>query len=235
MAGEDITVRASDGSGSFKACLSPPADGRPGPGVIMCHEIFGVTPWIRETADLFSAHGYCVVAPDMFWRMRPEFVGDHTSAEDTAEGRDYKARIDYSKAMEDLQACMELLKARGDCNGKVAITGFCTGGTLAYLAASRLDLDAAAPYYGTNIHNFYDEGRKIKCPTILHHGDADDRVPADLTQRLTEAIADVPHAEVLVYDAGHAFANSHRPEDYYVEAAAKLAHQRTFELFDRLR
>ena len=119
MAGEDITIQASDGSGGFMAYLSPPAGGAPGPGVIMCHEIFGVTPWIRETADLFAAHDYCVVAPDMFWRMKPGFVGDHTSGEDTAEGRDYKARIDYPKAMEDLQACMDMLKARGDCNGKI--------------------------------------------------------------------------------------------------------------------
>ena len=67
MPDQRINIAATDG-GSFGAWLAlpdPPTPG-PAPGIVMLHEIFGVTDWVTETADLFAAHGYCVAAPDMF-------------------------------------------------------------------------------------------------------------------------------------------------------------------------
>lgn len=232
MAGQRITIDASDG-GAFGAYLALPAES-PAPGIVMLHEIFGVTDWICETADLFAEHGFCVAAPDMFWRMEPSFVGDHNDAGDTEQGRRYKAMIDHAKAMDDIAAVAARLKSMPECNGRIGVTGFCTGGTLAYLAAARLDIDAAAPYYGTQIHEFLGEGANIACPTIFHMGRQDDRVPADLPDTLKAAVAGVPDVVLHLYDAGHAFANTHRP-DYYFEEATRQAHARTFALFDGLR
>ena len=233
MPGQKIKIAASDGSGAFDAYLALPAR-PPAPGIVMLHEIFGVTGWIRETADMFAAHGYCVAAPDMFWRMQPNFEGDFNSAADTGRGRDLKARLDHAKSVEDMEAVIAHLKALPQCNGRIGVTGFCTGGTMAYLAAARLRIDAAAPYYGTQIHEFLDEGKNIGCPTIFHMGEKDDRVPAGLPAALREAVAGAPDVTIHTYDAGHAFAHTRRP-DYHAPEATRLAHARTFALFDRLR
>lgn len=228
-----ISITASDG-GTFDAYLALPA-ASPAPGIIMLHEIFGVTGWIRDTADLFAEHGFCVAAPDMFWRLEPNFVADFRDPEQREQGVRHKQAIDHGKAMDDIAAVAARLKSMPECKGRIGVTGFCTGGTLAYLAAARLEvIDAAAPYYGTQIHEFLDEGRNIRCPTVFHMGNKDDHVPADAADLVRAAVTGLPDVAVHTYDAGHAFAHTER-RDHYVEQAARAAHSRTFALFDRLR
>lgn len=235
MPGQTIVVPAADG-GEFSAYLAlPPEPSVPSaPGIVMLHEIFGVTDWIKETADLFAAQGFCVAAPDMFWRLEPNFVGDHDDAEQTERGRRYKQMIDHAKAMEDIAAVISRLNSMPECNGKIGVAGFCTGGTLTYLVAARLEIDAAAAYYGTQIHEFLEEGQNIACPTIFHMGDKDDRVPEGLPEMTRSAVKGVPDIAIYTYDAGHAFANTARP-DYYSDEASRTAHVRTFDFFDELR
>ena len=232
MSGQQIKVSASDG-GDFDAYLALPAEPS-APGIIMLHEIFGVTDWIRKTADLFAEQGYCVAAPDMFWRLEPNFVADFRDPAQREQGILHKQAIDHDKAMDDIAAVMSSLKSMPECNGKIGVTGFCTGGTLAYLAACHLDVDAAAAYYGTQIHEFLGEGKNITCPTIFHMGDKDDHVPRDLPELVRAAVAGVPKISIYSYDAGHAFAHTERL-DHYSEDASLTAHARTFALFDELR
>ena len=232
MSGRQIKISASDG-GEFGAYLALPTEPS-APGIVMLHEIFGVTEWIRESADLFAEHGYCVVAPDMFWRLKPNFVGDHRDPEQTEQGRRYKNLIDHDRAMDDIASAMSRLKSMPECNGKIGVTGFCTGGTLTYLAAARLDIDAAVAYYGTQIHEYLDEGKNIACPTVFHMGETDDRVPQGLPDMTRTALIGVPEIAIYTYDAGHAFAHTGRP-DYYSKVASQKAHARTFDLFDNLR
>lgn len=232
LPGQQTKISASDG-GEFDAYLALPTVSS-APGIVMLHEIFGVTDWIRETADLFAEHGYCVVAPDMFWRLEPNFVADHRNSEQTEQGRRYKQLIDHAKAMDDVAAVVSRLKSMPECNGKVGVTGFCTGGTLTYLAAARLDIDAAVAYYGTQIHEYLGEGKNIACPTIFHMGDKDDRVPQGLADMTRSALKGIPDIAIHTYDAGHAFAHTGRP-DYYSDKASRKAHARTFDLFDKLR
>lgn len=230
---ETISIAARDG-GAFDAYLSIP-DRTPAPGIIMLHEIFGVTGWIRDTADMFAECGFCIAAPDMFWRLEPNFVADFRDPAQREQGIRHKQAIDHGKAMEDIAAVAAHLRSMEPCNGKIGVTGFCTGGTLTYLAAARLDVvDAAAAYYGTQIHEFLDEARNIGCPAIFHMGERDDHVPADLPDRFREAVSGVPDITFYTYAAGHAFAHTERP-DHFSEAAAREAHARTFALFDRLR
>ena len=105
---------------------------------------------------------------------------------------------------------------------------------MTYLAAARLGIDAAVAYYGTQIHEFLDEGKNISCPTVLHMGENDDRVPSGLPDMARTAFGGIPDVTIHTYDAGHAFAHTGRA-DYYFEAASRTAHARTFELFDTLR
>ncbi len=233
MPGQTITIAASDG-GAFSAWQSLPSGDDPVPGIVMLHEIFGVTGWIRDTADLFAQQGFCVIAPDMFWRLEPNFVADFSIPEQRKAGMRHKANIDHGKAVDDIAAAMAHLKSLPQCNGRVGVTGFCTGGTLAYLAAARLNPDAAAPYYGTQIHEFLDEGKNIACPTIFHMGTKDDHVPADIAELVGGAVSGLPDIAIHLYDTGHAFAHSER-DDHYSAESARAAHARTFELFNRLR
>ncbi len=238
MTARQIVVPASDG-GAFGVWLALPDSGPdiglgPFPGIVMLHEIFGVTDWIRETAEMFAVRGFCVAAPDMFWRMEPGFEGDFRSAEQTARGRGFKAALDHEAGLSDVASVIAHLKSLPECNGRVGVTGFCTGGTMAYLAAARLKPDAASCYYGTQIHEFLDEGRAIDCPSIFHMGVEDDRVPHGLADTARAAWQGNPNVTVHTYEAGHAFAHTER-EDLYVLDAAATAHARTFDLFDRLK
>ena len=125
MTGQDIRISSADG-GEFGAYLATPDSGQ-GPGIVMLHEIFGVTRWIRETADLFAAQGYCVLAPEMFWRLEPDFVADFRIPEERERGFRYRGLIDHDKAIEDIAASIERLKALSQCNGKIGVTGFVPG------------------------------------------------------------------------------------------------------------
>ena len=146
----------------------------------------------------------------------------------------FRGMIDHDRAVDDIAATVAHLKSLPDCNGRVGVTGFCMGGTLTWLAAARLEIDAAVAYYGTQIHEFLDEAKDISCPTVLHAGTRDGHVPMDLVDDIRAAVDGRPDIEVRLYDAGHAFANTHRPE-YFLDGPTRDAHARTFDLFDTLR
>lgn len=232
MAGQTIDIQATDGSGSFSCYLAGPADGD-SPAIVLLHEIYGVTGWVTETADLFAERGYTVAAPDMFWRLEPNFTADHRDSTSRDKGLRYRGMIDRDKAVDDIAALIAHLKSRPGFNGKIGVTGFCMGGTLTYLAATRLKIDAAVAYYGTQIHEHLDEAANIGCPTVLHMGDKDDHVPDELAVTIRDALQDRPGVTIHRYDAGHAFCNTHR-DDHYQKAASDLSHARTFALFDTL-
>ena len=232
MTGQKITISAADG-GEFNAYLALPAAG-PAPLIVMLHEIFGVTGWVTETADLFATRGYTVAAPDMFWRLEPNFTADHRDSSSRDKGLRYRGMIDRDKAVEDIAALIAHLKTLPGYNGKTGVTGFCMGGTLTYLAAARLPIDAAVVYYGTEVQRFLDEGSNISCPTVLHMGDTDEHVPLDLARTIIEALNPNPNITFHMYEAGHAFSNTHRP-DHFDQTASDSAHTRTFAMFDGLK
>ena len=230
--GQRINIAATDSSGEFGAYVSPlPA--KPGPGIVMLHEILGITPWIEEVADQFAARGYCVIAPDMFWRLEPNFVADYRIPEQRGKGLRFRGEINQDRAVEDIAAVIDTLKALPECNGRIAVVGYCMGGTLTYLSAARLNPDAAVVYYGTEVHRFLDEGPDISCPTIFHAGDHDHHVPLELLNEIRDALEHLPGITFHVYDADHAFANTHRPE-LFSAGPTEQAHTRSFELLDTL-
>jgi carboxymethylenebutenolidase len=140
--------------------------------------------------------------------------------------------FDYSTGVKDLQAGISHLRGLPECNGHVGVVGFCLGGTMAYLAASRTDADVAVGYYGTRIHLFTEEGKGITRPLILHFGELDHTTPPELLQgQILPAIAGNPNVQAFVYPGMvHAFANHRRP-DTYNEAVTKVADTRTFAHF----
>ncbi|CAN0507406.1 unnamed protein product, partial [Discosporangium mesarthrocarpum] len=101
MPGQTIDIQAADGSGAFSTYLTGPADGA-APAIALLHEIYGVTEWVTETADLFAERGYTVAAPDMFWRLEPNFTADHRDSTSRDKGLRYRGLIDRDKAVDDI-------------------------------------------------------------------------------------------------------------------------------------
>jgi carboxymethylenebutenolidase len=202
----------------------------PAPGVVMIPEIYGITPSLSETAARFAGEGFTVLVLDIFSRFERGAVQAYDEA-GHKQGRAYHDAFDYAQGVKDMQAAISVLRARPECNGRVGVAGFCLGGTMAYLAAARTDADAAAGYYGTRIHHFLDDARKIHRQLVLHFGERDHTTPPEVLSRILPAISGNAHVQTHVYaDAVHAFANHARP-NHYNAAATALADQRTFALF----
>jgi len=226
-----IQIPADDG-GAFDAHLALPPAGS-GPGVIMVPEIFGVNGAIRAAARLFADRGYVVLALDMFWRLERNVSLSYDKSGYEKAFALHRA-FDYEQGVRDLNSAVAALKAMPACRGPVGVTGFCLGGTFAYLAAARSPIDVAAGYYGTRIQNFLADAPRICRPLLLHFGAEDHTTPPEIMARILPAVRDNALITVHVHDGvGHAFANSERPETYVATAAAE-AHRRTFALFDRV-
>jgi carboxymethylenebutenolidase len=201
----------------FEAYHVEPADARRG-GLVLIQEIFGVTPGIKRLADGFAEAGYEVLAPHMFDRCEPGYSVERRP-EAFAKGVEYLQKVGFERALGDVQACIDALEP------PVFMTGFCYGGSLSWLAASRCTgLTAAAAYYGGSIKDFLADTPKI--PIILHFGKRDTHITEEHRAAIADAHPDVP---IYLYDADHGFYSDDRP-DYRVEPAA-LSKLRTLQLF----
>ncbi|MDB5460224.1 MAG: dienelactone hydrolase family protein [Caulobacteraceae bacterium] len=201
----------------FEAYHVAPKDARRG-GLVLIQEIFGVTQGIRELADSFAEDGYEVLAPQMFDRCERNFDAKR-DADGIAKGRGYVQEVGFDRALGDVQTCIDVL------NGPVFITGFCYGGTIAWLAACRCTgLTAASAYYGGGISGFVAETPKI--PVILHFGKKDAHITSEHRDKITAAHPDVP---LFLYEADHGFF-SHDRDDYDPDPA-RLSRLRTLQLF----
>ncbi|MCC6918144.1 MAG: dienelactone hydrolase family protein [Alphaproteobacteria bacterium] len=228
--GEKIELKCADGT--FSGYLAKPANSAEGPGIIVIQEIFGVNKVVRDIADHLADQGYHALAPDLFWRIEPGIdITDQSQAEwDKAFELFGKFNVDTGVA--DIQVAIDALRAMpGTVTKKVGTVGYCLGGLLAYLSATRTDADANVSYYGVNIANLLGEAGKISKPILLHVAAKDQFVPPDAQAKVAEALGPNPHATLLTY-AGqdHAFA---RPGGAHYHAdAARSANAATLAFFN---
>lgn len=217
---EFITLSASDGH-KFSAWYSPP-QGKPKAGLIVIQEIFGVNDHIRDVTNRFAKEGYLAVAPALFDRYERNVDIGYTEA-DVAKGRSFMPGFDWDKALLDIDATRVSLSSLGS----IGVTGFCLGGSLAWLSACRLNFKAAVCYYGGAISKFAKE--KPLCPTIMHFGTQDANIPMSMVEEIKAAQPKVP---VFMYEAGHGFACDQRGS--FNEAARDEAWKRTLTHFGKL-
>ncbi len=219
--GTDITLTAEDGHalGAYRADPEGKARG----GIIVIQEIFGVNGHIRETCDRFAGEGYLAIAPALYDRTDTKDCSLGYTPDDIAIGRDLKDEFSWDLSVLDLKAAMEVMQGEGL---KVGTVGYCWGGTISYLAGTRLPVAASVVYYGGQIMPYVDE--KEGCPLLMHFGQHDQGIPLDDVAAIGKAH---PEAVVHIYDADHGFNCDHRGS--YNEAAGDLARQRTMELFAR--
>ncbi len=120
------------------------------------------------------------------------------------------------------------------CNGRWGALGYCAGGELAFLAATRLGADAIAGFHATRVHRHAGDARKARGAVSLHYGGADPLVPMSEVAAVQAALAGQPRAEVHVYEgAQHGFSFKGRPS--YHEAAATRSRKRAQEIMEALR
>jgi len=217
--GTKLTLTAADGH-TLGAYRADPAESAKG-GVVVLHEIFGVNGHIRDVCDRFAREGYAAIAPALYDRSSLEDAELDYTGDDVARGRALREEFSWDDTVKDVDAAAEALKGGGL---KVGTVGYCWGGTISYLSATRLDIAAAVVYYGGQIMPYLDE--KERCPLLMHFGETDHSIPLSDVETIQKAHAD---AVVHVYRAGHGF-NCDRRESYD-EAASKLAYERTLSLF----
>ena len=219
--GEMIKLKSQSDGFEFAAYHAKPSDARRG-GLVVVQEIFGVTQGIKDIADGFANDGYEVIAPSMYDRSE-------AGLQVAVAGADFPKLIGYAGASfphvpGDIQACIDALKP------PVFITGFCYGGTVAWLASSRCTgLAAASGFYGGGIAGQF-LAEQPKCPVILHFGKKDQHITPDHWDKIREAHPDVP---VYLYDADHGFFSADRPPTIYHPDSARLARLRTLQLFQQ--
>lgn len=220
----DITIAARDG-GKFSAYLATPAGGS-GPGILICQEIFGVNHVMRALADGFAADGYVAICPDLFWRQKPGIqITDKTQAEWDKAFALYQG-FDEDKGTEDLIATLAHMRGLDGCTGKVGSVGYCLGGKLAYLLATRSDAECNVGYYGVGIDGALDEAVNIKTPLMLHIARKDEFTPPDAQQKIHGVLDDIALVTLHDYaDVDHAFARVGGA--HYDAAAAGLANGRS--------
>ncbi len=212
--GKTIELKSADGH-PFSAYVATPA-GKPRGAVVIVPEIFGVNSHIRALTDGYSADGYLAIAPALFDRAERGFETGYTP-EDVAKGRALKDRVSIDDAVIDVAACVAQVREAGN----VAVVGYCWGGTVAWLAAARIDgLACAVPYYGGGIAQY--AGEAPRCPVLCHFGDKD-TTPTPGQARA--AVAKHARAAAHFYPAGHGFNCDQRGS--YDAASSRLARERT--------
>lgn len=224
----DITIKASDG-GSFTGYLAKPASGR-GAGILVIQEIFGVNQVMRDLCDGFARAGYFALCPDLFWRQEPGIqITDRTDAEWAKAFELYKG-FDVAKGVDDLKASLEVLRKTTGCTGKAGSVGYCLGGKLAYLMATRSDAECNVSYYGVAIEADLGEAARIAKPLMLHVAEKDQFVPAAAQAQIKASLAANRHVTLHVYPGtDHAFARV--GGKHYDKASADSANTRTAAFF----
>ena len=216
-----VKLQANDGH-ELEAYVAEP-DGKPWGGLVVIQEIFGVNQHIRSVADRFAQEGFYAVAPALFDRVQRNL--ELTDAgEDMQKGMAAAQKINIDDAVKDVDAALQY--AAKETGKPAGVVGYCYGGTLAWLSATRLAPAAAVGYYGGHIARF--AGEKPRVPVMLHFGKHDNHIPQADVEKVQAAH---PEVEIYWYDAGHAFNNDTRAS--YNEEAATEAMARTLAFFNR--
>jgi carboxymethylenebutenolidase len=229
---DDARIKASTvefsspkGQGKMRGYLVRPAKASGKlPGVLVVHENRGLNPHVEDIARRIALDGFMAFAPDA---LTP--LGGYPGDEDKA--RELFAKLDLEKVREDFVAAAEWLKSRPDCTGKIGVVGFCFGGGIANILATRLpDLSAAVPFYGAQPKA--EEVAKIKAPLLIHYAEHDEHIDAGIPAFEAALKASHVRYQLFIYPGTqHGFNNDTTPR--YDKAAAQLAWQRTIEFLKK--
>lgn len=221
---DNITLTSAIDGFEFSALRVQPEGPRKG-GVVVIQEIFGIDQYVKADLARWAARGYEAIAPSVFDRVTPGYVAEH-DPEGFQNGVAAVGKVGMPAMLSDIQACIDAMKDKGP----VFAVGYCMGGSLVWLAASKLEgLAAGSAYYGSQIAA--NAALPLNCPVIVHLGAKDAHIPAEQTKAAIWTAH--PELGVYVYEAsGHGFNNDGRPDSDLADA--ELARQRTVALFEEV-
>jgi len=222
----DIQIHSLDGS-SFDAYCALPPNGR-GPGLLLIKGLFSQHDGVAKLADSYATLGYVVIAPNIFHRQ----TGVITAESDQNEEPDWERALKLYKSFDveagarDLLASLAALRKMPGCSGKVGAIGYCLGCRLAYLMASRSDIDCTVGFYGVGIDSLLDEAFDIHSPLLIHFGENDKLMPPSARQKILRVFAKNDWIVSHTYEgAEHGFVRETSPT--YNATHATLANERT--------
>jgi carboxymethylenebutenolidase len=198
--------------------------GTPIAGLVVIQEAFGVNRHIRSVTDSYAKDGFLTVAPAYFDRIERGVELGYQGA-DREKGISIARKINWDDAVKDTAAALAYLS--GETKRKCGVIGYCFGGSMAWLAATRLNPSVAVGYYGGSISKF--AGETPHCSVMLHFGKLDQHIPKEEIDKLQAAHEEV---EIFWYEgADHGFNCDDRSA--YNPQAAKLARERSLEFLKK--
>ncbi|MGL5839376.1 MAG: dienelactone hydrolase family protein [Sphingorhabdus sp.] len=230
--GETTKTKALDEDAAFNVYVAKPAEEAKA-AIIVIPEIFGVNPGIRQKCDNWAKGGYLAVAIDLFWRFAPGVQLDPDVEAELEEAFGYFQHYNADDGVKDIEATIHAIR-RGELGvapiEKIGCVGYCLGGRLAYMAATRTDISAAVGYYGVMIDKMLNESHAIANPLMLHIPTADHFVGPEAQAAIHKGLDDHPKVVLHDYeglDHGFAAEMGNRRD----EAGASLADSRTVAFF----
>jgi len=225
ISGKTLEYASPEGYGRMRGLLVRPAKASGKlPGVLVVHENRGLNPHIEDIARRLALDNFLAFAPDALFPL-----GGYPGDEDRA--RELFPKLDQTKTLQDFIAAARFLKGLPECNGRIAVVGFCYGGGIANMLAARLpDLAAAVPFYGNQPAAA--DAMKIKAPLLLHYAENDDRINAGWPAFEAALKAGGVNYQMFKYPGTqHGFNNDTTPR--FDESAARLAWQRTVAFLNK--
>jgi len=215
---ETVKLTAQDGH-QLGAYVARP-QGTPKAGLVIVQEIFGVNRHIRSVADGYAKDGFLVIAPALFDRIEPGIELEY-GGENGKRAYELMGKLNPATALLDVAAALAWVRQESG-HSKAGVVGFCYGGFLSWLSATRLDPQVAVGYYPGGIDKVADETPKV--PVMLHFGEQDTHIPVTVAEKVHAAH---PKVQIYLYEgAGHAFNRDVWPESYDAESAM-LARERS--------
>ncbi len=225
--GQTTTIATPDGA--FSAYVARPTAAA-APAVVVIQEIFGVNQVMRDITDGFAEAGYLAICPDLFWRIEPGIdITDQSEAEWKRAFELFNA-FDVDAGIKDIAATVNHVRSDKGASGQVGAVGFCLGGLLAFLTATRTDADAAVSYYGVGIERYLREADALATPLLLHIAQEDQFVPPEAQAMIQSALKNRGQVDIQLYPGrDHAFAR--KGGEHYDAADAATASARTLAFF----
>jgi carboxymethylenebutenolidase len=220
-------IQTLDGK-TIRCHVAKPA-GTPKGAILVVQEIFGVTDYVKWVlTEQYAKAGYLAIAPAFFDRLTGYGEGavNNVVAYDEAgtnQGRAWVDTLGMDNPMRDLRAAQQQLAG----NLPAGVVGYCWGGSVAYLASTRLGLPAVSYYGGRTVPYLHE---KPQAPVMLHFGELDHLIPPPVVEATRSALRlSSPSTELFVYPAGHGF-NRFGSKDFHAESS-NIALERTLKFF----
>lgn len=227
----DTRIEINGRDGTFGAYIARPKV-VPAPAVIVLHEVFGVNADIREHCDKLAVHGFLAVAPDLFWRIEPGVDLSVTSQPDWDHAMRLYQAFDREAGVRDIKDAIDAVAKLQECNGKVALLGYCLGGLMTFLTACRYDVGAAVAFHGAETEKYLADSGGLSAPLLMHLAEEDEFIPKTAQAEIKAALADRPNVTIYSYP-GQAHAFSRLGGAHYSAEAAALANRRTSEFLSQ--